>query len=70
MFGMTPLERAIAVTGSVAVLAERIGVSRQAIYLWKRIPAERVMDVERATGISHKELRPDLFGRRRREAHT
>lgn len=48
--------------GGVAQLAEKIGVSRQAIYQWSRIPAERVVDVERATGIPRSELRPDIFG--------
>jgi DNA-binding transcriptional regulator YdaS (Cro superfamily) len=27
----------------------------------KRVPAERVLDVERITGISRHELRPDLY---------
>lgn len=28
----------------------------------RRVPAERVLDVERVTGISRHELRPDLYG--------
>ncbi|PZP64983.1 MAG: hypothetical protein DI604_25710, partial [Delftia acidovorans] len=29
---------------------------------WKKVPAERVLEVERVTGISRHELRPDVFG--------
>lgn len=42
-------------------LARRIGVTRQAIYGWDKIPAERVVEVEAATGIPRKKLRPDLY---------
>lgn len=28
----------------------------------RKIPAERVIDIERVTGISRHELRPDIFG--------
>lgn len=34
----------------------------QAISQWTRVPAERVLDVERLTGISRYALRPDVFG--------
>lgn len=57
------LREAIRCAGSMSALAEGIGMSRQAIYGWKtRIPAERVVDIERVTGISRAKLRPDLFG--------
>lgn len=42
-------------------LAELIGITRQGIWQWRRIPAERVVEVERATGIPRQELRPDLY---------
>lgn len=45
-----------------SVLAARLGLTPQAISLWKRVPAERVLDVEQATGISRHVLRPDVFG--------
>lgn len=48
--------------GGIAHLAEKLGIARQAIYQWSRIPAERVVDVERITGVSRTELRPDIFG--------
>lgn len=47
--------------GGSAALAKAIGgISSQAISQWKRVPADRVLDVERATGVSRHELRPDL----------
>jgi Putative antitoxin of bacterial toxin-antitoxin system, YdaS/YdaT len=44
-------------------LAKMLGVSPGAISQWDRVPAERVVEVERATGISRYELRPDLYDR-------
>ena len=35
-------------------------VTPQAISQWKQVPHDRVLDVERITGISRHELRPDL----------
>jgi DNA-binding transcriptional regulator YdaS (Cro superfamily) len=61
----------------VAVLAERVGsqtklayllgVTPQAVSLWRRkkIPAERVVGIEAATGVSRKVLRPDLYHKER-----
>ena len=47
--------------GGMSALAQSIGLTRSAIYQWKgRIPAERVMDIEEATGIPRTRLRPDL----------
>lgn len=62
---MTALDRAIEKAGGVPELARRIGISRQALYNWTRIPAERVVAVESATGIPRSELRPDLHGKKR-----
>lgn len=45
-------------------LAYILKISRPAISKWRkrgRIPAERVLAVERATGISRNILRPDLY---------
>lgn len=58
------LQEAIRRAGGVTALAESIGLTRSALYQWKRrIPAERVMDIERETGIDRTRLRPDLYGR-------
>jgi hypothetical protein len=45
-------------------LAEVLGIRTPALCKWERgrVPAARVLDVERATGISRHQLRPDVFG--------
>jgi DNA-binding transcriptional regulator YdaS (Cro superfamily) len=45
----------------LAKLARAIGISRGAVAQWSRVPAERIGDVARATGIPMERLRPDLF---------
>jgi hypothetical protein len=37
-----------------------IGITPQAISQWRQVPAERVLEVERVTGINREVLRPDL----------
>ena len=36
-------------------------ITPQAIAQWKHVPAERVLDVEKATGVPRHKLRPDLY---------
>ena len=55
------LEYAARKVGGFAQLAAKLGIARQAVYQWTRIPAERVADVERITGVPRAELRPDLY---------
>ena len=47
--------------GGVPILARRLGLTRQAIYQWKEVPADRVAEIAAATGISRAALRPDLY---------
>ena len=49
--------------GGVVALSEKLGLSRAAVSQWKRVPIERVADVERVTGIPREALRPDIFVR-------
>jgi TorA maturation chaperone TorD len=56
------LQNAIRVVGGVSELARRIGISQPSVSNWDRIPAERILSVETATGINRAILRPDLFG--------
>lgn len=58
---VTPKERAIAAAGGVTRLAEAVGVSRSAVSQWPRVPANRVLAVEKATGVPRHELRPDIY---------
>jgi TorA maturation chaperone TorD/DNA-binding transcriptional regulator YdaS (Cro superfamily) len=55
------LERAIDAAGGVAELARRIGIAQPSLSNWSRVPAQRVIAVESATGVSRKVLRPDLY---------
>jgi TorA maturation chaperone TorD len=55
------LDEAIRVAGGVGALARKIGISQPSVSNWARIPAERVLSVEAATGVSRTILRPDLY---------
>lgn len=48
--------------GRLTKLANALDVFPSAISQWDKVPAERVIAVEEATGISRYDLRPDLFG--------
>ena len=57
--------KAIKQAGGVSALGRAIGVSKQAIYSWRRIeslPAEWVKPIAKASGVPAAEIRPDLFG--------
>ena len=60
---MQALEAVLDHFGNRSELARRLGVSRQALYLWYRygIPSHQVKPLEKLTGISRKRLRPDLY---------
>lgn len=64
---MTPLEKAVqAVGGKQKTLAQRLGVSEQAVTLIKQrrngyLPRKRIEDFVRITGLSREELYPDVF---------
>jgi DNA-binding transcriptional regulator YdaS (Cro superfamily) len=51
----------IKAAGGASKLAQGLGVSRAVLYLWKRPPAERVIEFERLTGLPREKLRPDLY---------
>jgi len=55
------IQRAIDAAGSSGNLAIQIGVTPQALSQWRRVPPLRVLEVERITGISRHDLRPDLY---------
>jgi TorA maturation chaperone TorD len=58
------LDKAIRAAGGVGALARLIGISQPSVSNWSRVPAERVAEVEVATGVDRSILRPDLFGER------
>ncbi len=47
--------------GRITRLAGALGINPAAVSQWTRVPAERVLDVEAATGIPRTDLRPDLY---------
>lgn len=61
----TGLKKAIEKAGSQQALAELIGVRQSHVSNWlnrnKRVPAERVLTIEKATGVPRHELRPDIY---------
>ena len=66
----TTLEAIFDQCGGRAALARQLkskrkghGLTRQAVSMWKRVPAEHVQDVVRITGgkFTPEQLRPDIF---------
>jgi TorA maturation chaperone TorD len=55
------LDRAIDAAGGIAQLARKIGIAQPSVSNWNRVPAQRVIAVEAATGVPRKQLRPDLY---------
>lgn len=60
---MTGIESAIRKSGSASALGSAIGVSKMAVSLWRKngVPADRVLSIFNATGVTPHELRPDLY---------
>lgn len=70
---MKAIERAVEAAGSQLALAKLCGVSYQAVQKWMRarnVPAERVLQIERLTGVSRHDLRPDIYPRERARIET
>jgi len=57
----TPLERAINAAGGLTKLAASLKITKQAVAQWDEVPPLRVLEVERVSGVSRSELRPDLY---------
>ena len=55
------LNCAIDAAAGVAQLARKIGIAQPSVSNWNRVPARRAIAVEAATGVSRKQLRPDLY---------
>lgn len=65
------LHLAVDRAGSQSEFARICGVSQPTVWKWlnaiKRLPAEHVLTVEAATGVSRHNLRPDIYPRGLRE---
>ena len=55
------LVRAIEAAGGLSALARAIGIKPQSVNGWTQCPAQRVLAVEAASGISRSDLRPDIY---------
>ena len=61
---MTALEVAAEAVGGKAALAKLLGVSKSCITMWGVrgfIPSDRILDMERVTGVNKSLLRPDQY---------
>lgn len=59
----TPLDRAIEAAGGASALAKAIGVAPSTPIMWRirgNVPAEYCPAIEKATGITCEDLRPDV----------
>ncbi|WP_372484148.1 transcriptional regulator [Stenotrophomonas sepilia] len=62
---MTALDKAVQAAGSQQALAHLLGIKPPSVSGWydrRRVPAERCIAIEHATGVSRHDLRPDVFG--------
>ena len=58
-----PINEATRRAGSVSALARVLEITPSAICQWERCPVGRVLAIERATGVSRHDLRPDFYPR-------
>lgn len=56
-----PVKLAVDGAGGTTALAKALNIRSQAVSQWTRIPAERVIEVEKASGVPRHLLRPDLY---------
>jgi DNA-binding transcriptional regulator YdaS (Cro superfamily) len=57
------LREAISRAGGKHALARALGISHPAIMQWRKAPVLRVLEIERLTGVSRHDLRPDVYPR-------
>lgn len=59
--------RAIAAAGGRGRVAQMFEVSEEAVRQWtlvgRRVPAEYVLQLEAASGVSRYDIRPDVYGK-------
>jgi DNA-binding transcriptional regulator YdaS (Cro superfamily) len=54
---------AIRRAGTQTALARELRISKQAVQLWRTAPVKHVLKIERLTGVSRHNLRPDIYPR-------
>jgi hypothetical protein len=55
------LQAVITVMGGRVELARSLGLKYRSVLDWRRVPVERLIQIERITGIPRQRLRPDLY---------
>lgn len=55
------IERLLDRYGGAVGLAARLGISRQAVWQWTKVPLKYVRIIEQDTGIPREKLRPDIY---------
>lgn len=55
------VETIIKKAGGAKALADALGLYKQTVYQWKRVPAHHVLKVAEITGLEPKQIRPDVF---------
>jgi thymidylate synthase (FAD) len=55
------LQAAIKAAGSQRALARALGMSPQALMSWRRVPEDRLLQVEAVTGVPREQLWPELY---------
>jgi DNA-binding transcriptional regulator YdaS (Cro superfamily) len=63
-FAMNAIAEAISKAGGPTKLGRALGITRQAVEQWKGrvVPPEHVLAIEKLTGVTRYELRPDIYG--------
>jgi DNA-binding transcriptional regulator YdaS (Cro superfamily) len=50
--------------GNASKLAKALGVSKQTVSAWKRVPIQHVLQIAQETQIPLEKIRPDVYGAR------
>ncbi len=58
------LKAAIAAAGGINALAHRLGINGPSVHRWRRVPQDRIVQIEREVGVPRAVLRPDLYEER------
>lgn len=51
----------VKVAGTQAALADMLEIRAASVSQWKRVPAERVLEIEQKTGVPRSVMRPDIY---------
>lgn len=57
------LNTAIERVGGTCAMGRALGITHVAVSRWEETPVRRVLEIERLTGVSRHDLRPDIYPR-------